>query len=45
MFQLILSDSKQINLCYKSYLISYGLDGNLPNPSGQTVSALWYNKT
>ena len=40
MFQLTLNDSKQIDVRYKNHLISYGLDGNLPNPLEATYAAL-----
>jgi uncharacterized OsmC-like protein len=40
MFQLTLTDSKQIDVHYKNHLISYGLDGSLPNPLEATYAAL-----
>lgn len=40
MFQLNLSDSNQIDVRYKNHLISYGADGNLPNPLEATYAAL-----
>lgn len=40
MFQLTLSDSKKIDVHYKNHLISYGSDGNFPNPLEATYAAL-----
>ena len=40
MYQLTLSDSDQIDVRYKSHLISYRLDGTLPNPLEATYAAL-----
>jgi hypothetical protein len=40
MFELTLDDSNQIDVRYKNHLISYGLDGKLPNPLEATYAAL-----
>ena len=40
MYRLTLDDSNQIHVQYKNHLISYGLDGSLPNPLEATYAAL-----
>lgn len=40
MFQLTLNESNQIDVRYKKHMISYGLDGNLPNPLEAAYAAL-----
>jgi uncharacterized OsmC-like protein len=40
MYQLSLSDEKQIHVHYKNHVVSYGLDGSLPNPLEATYAAL-----
>ncbi len=40
MYQLSLSDTKQIHVQYKNHVVSYGLDGSLPNPLEATYAAL-----
>lgn len=40
MYQLDLDDSNQIHVHYKNHIISYGLDGSLPNPLEATYAAL-----
>jgi uncharacterized OsmC-like protein len=40
MYQLDLDDSKQIHVRYKNHIISYGMDGSLPNPLEATYAAL-----
>lgn len=40
MYQLALDDSNQIHVQYKKHVISYGLDGSLPNPLEATYAAL-----
>jgi uncharacterized OsmC-like protein len=39
-YQLALKDNNQIDVQYKNHTISYGLDGNLPNPLEATYAAL-----
>lgn len=40
MYQLDLNDSNQIQVRYKNHVLSYGLDGSLPNPLEATYAAL-----
>jgi len=40
MYQLALTDAKQIHVHYKNHIISYGLDGSLVNPLEATYAAL-----
>jgi uncharacterized OsmC-like protein len=40
MYQLTLNDSNQIHVHYKNHIVSYGLDGSLPNPLEATYAAL-----
>lgn len=40
MYQLTLDDSNQIHVHYRKHVISYGLDGSLPNPLEATYAAL-----
>jgi uncharacterized OsmC-like protein len=40
MYRLILDDSNQIRVNFKTHSISYGLDGSLPNPLEATYAAL-----
>ena len=40
MYQLDLNDSNQIHVRYKNHIVSYGLDGSLPNPLEATYAAL-----
>lgn len=40
MYQLELDDGNQIRVRYKNHLVSYGLDGSLPNPLEATYAAL-----
>ena len=40
MYQLDLNDSNRIDVIYKKHIISYGLDGSLPNPLEATYAAL-----
>lgn len=40
MYQLTLDDSNQIHVHYKKHIVSYGLDGSLPNPLEATYAAL-----
>lgn len=40
MYRLELNDSNQLYVHYKDHVISYGLDGSLPNPLEATYAAL-----
>lgn len=40
MYKLDLNDSNQIHVRYKNHIVSYGLDGSLPNPLEATYAAL-----
>lgn len=40
MYQLSLNDDPQIHVHYKNHIVSYGLDGSLPNPLEATYAAL-----
>ena len=40
MYQLSMSDGNQIHVHYKNHVISYGVDGSLPNPLEATYAAL-----
>jgi uncharacterized OsmC-like protein len=40
MYQLSLTDAKQLHVHYKNHVVSYGLDGSLPNPLEATYAAL-----
>lgn len=40
MYKLTLDDSNQLHVCYRNHIISYALDGSLPNPLEATYAAL-----
>lgn len=40
MYHLSMSDGNQIHVHYKNHVISYGVDGSLPNPLEATYAAL-----
>lgn len=40
MYQLTLDDSKQLHVHYKNHVVSYSVDGSLPNPLEATYAAL-----
>lgn len=40
MYQLALNDGNQVQVSYKNHIVSYGLDGSLPNPLEATYAAL-----
>ena len=40
MYQLILNDSNQLKVNYKSHIVTYGLDGSYPNPLEAVYAAL-----
>jgi uncharacterized OsmC-like protein len=40
MYRLELNDSNQLHVYYKDHVISYGVDGSLPNPLEATYAAL-----
>ncbi|MEI7456035.1 MAG: OsmC family protein [Nitrosomonadales bacterium] len=40
MYQLSMTDASQLHVHYKNHVISYGVDGGLPNPLEATYAAL-----
>lgn len=40
MYQLSMTDSSQLHVHYKNHVVSYGVDGSLPNPLEATYAAL-----
>lgn len=40
MYQLSMTDESQLHVHYKNHVISYGVDGSLPNPLEATYAAL-----
>ncbi len=40
MYQLTLDDSNKIKVLYKNHVITYGMNGSLPNPLEATYAAL-----
>lgn len=40
MYQLSMTDASQLHVHYKSHVVSYGVDGSLPNPLEATYAAL-----
>lgn len=40
MYQLSMSDESQLHVHYKHHVITYGVDGSLPNPLEATYAAL-----
>lgn len=40
MYQLTMTDSSQLHVRYKNHIVSYGVDGSLPNPLEATYAAL-----
>ncbi len=40
MYQLAMTDASQIHVHYKNHVVSYGVDGSLPNPLEATYAAL-----
>ncbi|MFA6970558.1 MAG: OsmC family protein [Gallionella sp.] len=40
MYQLSMTDASQIHVHYKNHIVSYGVDGSLPNPLEATYAAL-----
>ncbi len=40
MYQLSMTDASQLHVHYKNHVVSYGVDGSLPNPLEATYAAL-----
>lgn len=40
MYQVSMTDTSQIHVHYKNHVVSYGVDGSLPNPLEATYAAL-----
>lgn len=40
MYQLSMTDASQLHVHYRNHVISYGVDGSLPNPLEATYAAL-----
>lgn len=40
MYQLSMTDDSQLHVHYKNHVVSYGVDGSLPNPLEATYAAL-----